>query len=402
MQRSAISALVLAETVSMIGTRMTYLALPWFVLVTTGSPGRMSLVLAAEILPMAVLGVPSGAVVQRFGSRTTMLASDLVRAPILGSVPLLHATGHLTFPLLLGIVALLGAFAPPYFASQRTILPELVGEDERRMSQANSAIEGGTAFAALIGPALAGVLIPFVGAANVLYVDAATYLVAFVLVLAFVPRRKPIGAKAAEGVLAGLRFLARDRFLAPLGLLMITFGLFGAGLSAGLPVYAYDAFDGSSRIAGLFYAALGAGAIVGTALAVLVVRKLQPLRLAALGIVAFSLPLWVMPFLPPWPVVFLALFTAMLFTPFVNGPLMAVITARTPEALRPKVMTALIAANTIAAPLGFLLAGQILEHWGVVPLFTLVVAGITSLALLFAAFAWRRGDIEPLAEPATM
>ncbi|HWQ23278.1 MAG TPA: MFS transporter [Gaiellaceae bacterium] len=402
MERSAVSALVLAETVSMIGTRMTYLALPWFVLVTTGSPGKMSLVLAAEILPMAVLGVPSGAVVQRFGSRTTMLASDLARAPILGSVPLLHATGHLTFPSLLGIVALLGAFAPPYFASQRTILPELVGEDERRMSQANSAIEGGTAFAALIGPALAGVLIPFVGAANVLYVDAATYLVAFVLVLAFVPRRKPIGAKAAEGVLAGLRFLARDRFLAPLGLLMITFGLFGAGLSAGLPVYAYDAFDGSSRIAGLFYAALGAGAIVGTALAVLVVRKLQPLRLAALGIVAFSLPLWVMPFLPPWPVVFLALFTAMLFTPFVNGPLMAVITARTPEALRPKVMTALIAANTIAAPLGFLLAGQILEHWGVVPLFTLVVAGITSLALLFAAFAWRRGDIEPLAEPATM
>jgi MFS family permease len=64
-------------------------------------------------------------------------------------------------------------------------------------------------------------------------------------------------------------------------------------------------------------------------------------------------------------------------------------------------MTALISANTIAAPLGYLLAGQILEHWGVVPLFTLVVAGITSLAVLFAAFAWRQGDVEPLAEPAT-
>jgi predicted MFS family arabinose efflux permease len=400
-KKSAVSALVLAETVSMIGTRMTYLALPWFVLVTTGSPGKMSLVLAAEILPMAVLGIPSGSVVQRFGSRTTMLAADLVRAPILASVPLLHASGHLTFTLLLGIVALLGAFAPPYFASQRTILPELVGEDERRMSQANSAIEGGTAFAALIGPALAGVLIPFLGAANVLYVDAATYLVAFVLVLAFVPRRKPLGAKAAAGVLAGLRFLARDGFLAPLGMLMITFGLFGAGLSAGLPVYAYDAFDGSARIAGLFYAALGAGAIVGTILAVVVVRKVQPLRLAALGMLAFSIPLWVMPFLPPWPVVFVALFTAMLFTPFVNGPLMAVITARTPEALRPKVMTALISANTIAAPLGFLAAGQVLEHWGVVPLFTAVVAGITWLAIVFAAFAWRQGEVEPLAEPAT-
>ena len=399
-KKSAVSALVLAETVSMIGTRMTYLALPWFVLVTTGSPGKMSLVLAAEILPMAILGVPSGTVVQRLGSRTTMLVSDLARVPVLASVPLLYASGHLSFPLLLGIVALLGAFAPPYFASQRTILPELVGEDERRMSQANSAIEGGTAFAALIGPALAGVLIPFLGAANVLYVDAATYLVAFVLVLMFVPRRKPLAGKAAEGVLAGLRYLSRDSFLAPLGILMITFGLFGAGLSAGLPVYAYDAFDGSARIAGLFYAALGAGAIVGTVLAVVIVRKVQPLKLAALGILAFSIPLWVMPFLPPWPVVFAALFTAMLFTPFVNGPLLAVITARTPEALRPKVMTALISANTIASPLGFLVAGQVLEHWGVVPLFTAVVAGITWLAILFAAFAWRQGDVDAVPEPA--
>ena len=179
---------------------MTYLALPWFVLVTTGSPGKMSFVLAAEILPMAILGIPSGVVVQRLGSRTTMLIADAARAPILASIPLLHAAGVLSFGLLLGIVALLGCFMPPYFASQRTILPELVGEDETRMSQANSAIEGGSAFAALVGPALAGALIPFIGASNVLYVDAATYLVAFVLVLAFVPRRKPVAAAVQHGV----------------------------------------------------------------------------------------------------------------------------------------------------------------------------------------------------------
>src|SRR6187431_3754269 len=186
---------------------MTYLALPWFVLVTTGSPGKMSLVLAAEIAPMALLGIPSGMLVERIGSRNTMLIADFARAPVLASIPLLHAAGMLSFGLLLGIVAVLGCFMPPYFASQRTILPELVGEDERRMSQANSAIEGGTAFAALLGPAVAGMLIPFLGAPNVLYLDAATYLVAFVLVLAFVPRRKRLGAAVRSGVLAGLRFL---------------------------------------------------------------------------------------------------------------------------------------------------------------------------------------------------
>src|SRR6188768_3992494 len=90
-KKSAVGALVLVETISVFGTRMTYLALPWFVLVTTDSPGKMSLVLAAEILPMAVLGIPSGSVVQRLGSRTTMLVADAARAPILASIPLLYA-----------------------------------------------------------------------------------------------------------------------------------------------------------------------------------------------------------------------------------------------------------------------------------------------------------------------
>jgi MFS family permease len=363
---------------------MTYLALPWFVLVTTGSPSKMSLVLAAEILPMAILGIPSGLLVQRLGSRTTMLIADAARAPILASIPLLYSVGALSFGLLLAIVALLGCFMPPYFASQRTILPELVGEDETRMSQANSSIEGGSALAALVGPALAGALIPFIGAANVLYVDATTYVVAFLLILVFVPRRKRVASAVQHGVLAGLRFVASDGLLAPLVATTVVFGFLGAGMSAGLPVYAYDEFDGSSWIAGLFYAALGLGAVVGSVFAVVAVKKVAPLRLAALGILAFSIPLWVLPFLPPWPVVFAALFAATLFTPLVNGPLIAVLTVRTPEDLRAMVMTAVIAANTLAAPLGFLVAGQVLERWGVVPLFTAVVLGITCMAIVFA------------------
>ena len=400
-KRSAISALVLAETISVLGTRMTYLALPWFVLSTTGSPGKMSLVLAAEILPMAILGIPSGAVVQKLGSRTTMLVADFARAPILVSIPLLHAAGVLSFGLLLGIVALLGCFMPPYFASQRTILPELVGEDERRMSQANSSIEGGSAFAALIGPALAGALIPFIGAPNVLYVDAATYFIAFVLILTFVPRRKTVAGAVQHGVMAGVRFILQDKLLAPMAMTMIGYGFLSAGMSAGLPVYAFDEFDGSSWIAGLFYTALGAGALVGSLLAVLAVKRVAPLRLAAFGLFAFSIPLWVLPFLPPWPVVFAALFMATFFTPLVNGPIIAVLTSRTPEDLRAKVMTAVISVNTLAAPLGFLLAGQVLERWGVVPLFTAVVIGITWMAIVFAAIVWRRSDVEPVVGLAT-
>jgi MFS family permease len=392
--RTSVSALVVAEIVSVLGTRMTYLALPWFVLVTTGSPGKMSLVLAAEILPMALLGIPSGALVEKLGGRTTMLVADFARAPIMASIPLLHSADLLSFPLLLGLVALLGSFMPPYFAAQRIVLPELVGEDERLISQGSSLIEGGMAFSALIGPALAGLLIPLIGAPNVLYVDAATFLVSFLIVFTLVPKRKPLRAPAQRGLLAGLRFVARDGLIGPLTATVAGFGFVVTALSASLAFFAYDHFE-SSRIAGLFFAALGAGTLVGTVFAVFIVRRVAPLKLAAFGILAFAVPLWVLPLTSQAWLVMIALFTATLFTPLVNGPIMGVLTARTPEALRPKVMTAIISLHTIVAPLGFVVAGQILERWGVDPVFFGVAAGVSILSLVFATIALRHRDEVP-------
>jgi MFS family permease len=356
----------------------------------------MTLVLAAEILPMALFGIPSGTLVQKLGSRTVMLISDFARAPLLMSVPILHSAGVLSFPLLLGVVFALGSFMPPYFASQRTILPELVGEDERLMSQANSLIEGGGALAALLGPALAGILIPFLGAPNVLYVDAATYVVSFLLIFAFVPRREPVAAPVEHGVLAGLSFLLRDRLFGPMALTVVAFGFLGSALSAALPVYAYETFDGSSKIAGLFYASLGAGALVGSLIAVAAVRKVPPLKLAALAILGFAAPMWLLPLgLAAWAVVVI-LFVATAFTPLINGPTLAVLTARTPPDLRARVMTAVITVNTVAAPLGFIAAGQVLERWGVNPVFAGVAAGITIAGVAFAGVVLRFGGDEPV------
>ena len=98
---------------------MTFVALPWFVLSTTGSAPRMSVVLAVELVPVAIFGIPSGSVVARLGARTTMLVSDALRAPLIALVPLLYWTGHLAYGLLLALVFLIGLFSAPYIASQR-------------------------------------------------------------------------------------------------------------------------------------------------------------------------------------------------------------------------------------------------------------------------------------------
>ncbi|HEY7793565.1 MAG TPA: MFS transporter [Gaiellaceae bacterium] len=398
MRSKPIAALVAAEIVSILGSRMTYLALPWFVLVTTGSPAKMTFVLAAEVLPIAIFGIPSGMLVERLGARRTMLLCDAVRAPLLASLPILHSAGLLSFPLLLGLVFALGCFMAPYFSAQRVILPELVGEDETTIAQANSVIEGGTAFAGLAGPALAGILIPFLSAPNVLYVDAATYVVSFILLARFVPKTKKQEGAAQTGVLGGISFFLRDRLLGPLGATVIAINLLGSALSATLPFYAFDAFSGSSKVAGLFYTAGGAGALLGSIGAVLVVKRVPPLRLASLAIVAMTLPLWLLPLgLPAWGVM-ATLFLTMLFAPLVNGPIIGVVTARTPPELRAKVMTALVSVSSVSVPLGFIAAGQLLGRWEVEQVFAAIAVGLTVNALAFATVAFRRGDAEAATE----
>jgi MFS family permease len=384
-------ALITAEVISSLGSQMTFLALPWFVLETTGSPTRMGVVLAVEIAPIAILGIPSGTVVARYGARLTMIVSDVARAPLIASIPVLHALGWLSFPLLLALVFLFGCFLAPYFASQRLILPELVGEDEHVVAQANAIVEGAQRATALLGPAAAGLLIATFSAPTVLYVDAATFLASFVLLALLVPKRPPLPqTDEGGGVLAGIRFLLRDRLLRVLGVTALFANGFGQIMSAGLTVLAYEEYS-SSKVAGAFFAAFGLGAVLGSVVAVRIVGRFDPLRLGAVAFVALTLPVFALAIELPVPVVIVALAMSSFFGPLVNAPLIGVITIRTPEAVRAKVMTAVLTMAMLAGPIGLLLAGPLLEAWGPRPVFLLVAAGQLFATIPFAVVAFGSG-----------
>ncbi|MCZ7588091.1 MAG: MFS transporter [Gaiella sp.] len=394
-----IAALIAAQVVSSLGSQMTFLALPWFVLHTTGSPTRMSIVLAVELLPIAVLGIPSGSVVAKLGARRTMLFADLARAPLIASIPLLHELGALSFPLLLLIVALVGVFIAPYFASQRLILPELVGDEERVVAQANAVVEGAQRATALLGPAAAGLLIATFSAPVVLYVDAATFLCSFALLALFVPSQPPVPqAEDGRGVLAGIRFLLRDRLLRVVGATALVANGLGQMLTAGLTVLAYEEYS-SSRVAGAFFAAFGAGAVLGSIAAVRIVGRYDPLRLGATAFVMLTLPVFALSLELPVPAVMVALAASSFFGPLVNAPLIGVLTTRTPEALRAKVMTAVLTTAMLAGPIGMVLAGPLLESWGPRPVFLLVAAGQLLATIPFAVVAFRGDDVpQPVVE----
>ena len=401
MKRSTtLPALLTAEVVSSTGGAMTFVALPWFVLTTSGSPSRMSIVLAVEILPMALLGLPSGSVVSRFGARATMLVSDLVRAPLVALVPILHWTGHLSFAGLLAIVFLLGIFNTPYLSSQRSILPEIFGDDETVVAKASSLFGAAQQLPIVIGPAVAGALIAWIGTSPLLVVDGATFLFAFVTVLTFVRGGKRVpGDDESRGVLAGVRYLARDRLLGSMTLTVIVLDGAANGISVAVPLLAFTRYGRDPHIAGWIFTGFGIGALAGSILVVKLLDRFKPLQIACVGIVAATLPLWLVVPTVSWPVAALAVVLCGLFVPLINAPVMGLISVRPPVALRAKVMTAVMTASGLGSPIGRLVVGPIYRGAGNTGVWIEIAGGMTFGALLFigAVLRFSPGDAADIA-----
>lgn len=401
LRNRSLAALLVAEVVSTSGTAMTFVALPWFVLETTGSATRMSVVLAVELIPVAIFGIPSGSLVGRLGARATMLAGDALRAPLIALVPVLHWAGALTFGSLLAIVFVLGLASAPYFAAQRTIVPELLGEDETLVAKASALFGGATHVTLVVGPVLGGVLVAWLGAPGVLLLDGVTFVLAFVVVLLFVRggARVPAGDDA-RGVLAGIRFLARDPILGPLTLTVIVLDMAGAAIAVAIPLAAFVRYDESAHVAAALFGSFGVGAVAGSVLAMKLLDRFRPLRLASGAIVLATLPLWALVVAMPWAAAATAVFACGVFVPLVNAPAMGLITTRPPASLRPKVMTAVITASALGGPLGRLAVGPVYERSGLGTMFAAVALTMSVGAALFVAVALRADRAGDVATPA--
>ena len=295
----SIMGLAGAELISSAGTAMTWIAIPWFVLQATGSASRMGLVFAVEVAPTIVLGIPSGSIVQRFGPRRTMLVCDAARAPLLALVPSLVSHGALSFEGLLILVAAAGVFTAPYLACQRVILPSIVGEDAAQVGQANTVVGGATTLGNLLGAPVGGILIAALGTMNVLWIDAASYLLAFTLVLLLVRTRNPSGEEeAAPGVLAGLRYIARDRIIRGVSLVVLLSGFWFPILVVSIPAYAF-LHGADPRVAGLLLFAFSAGTAIGSIVSYRALARVPPLRLARFALIWIAASLCLVAMNPP-------------------------------------------------------------------------------------------------------
>ena len=380
-----LAALLLAETISTTGSQMTWLALPWFVLATTGSPARMGFVIASGVAGAALFGLPGGSLLGRIGARRTMLIADAARAPLMLLVPVLHWSGGLSFPLLLGLVFAEGAFFGPYFAAQRVIVPELLGEDEAVVGRANALLQSATRVTMLLGPAIAGILIGWIGAASVLLVDAATFGASFLLVGLLVPAvAQAVPDESSRGILAGLRHIARDPILRAWGGGMAVVDASWLVLFASIPVLVFEQYGRNALTAGWIFGAFGGGAVLGNVVAYRRLERADTLLWASVGFLLESLPLWLLAVPLPAGAVVATMAAAGVMNGLVNPALHSILTLRAPAAVRGKVMTAILTLSQCGGPLALLGGGPALAAFGARPVLA-VVAGVQTVVRIVEA-----------------
>ncbi|MGW0829225.1 MFS transporter [Streptomyces prunicolor] len=402
--RRPLTTVLAANLVSITGSCLTYMGVPWFVLQSTGSAAKAGIVAFCTLLPVVLAALVGGPVIDRIGRRRVSVASDLACGVAVAAIPLLQFAGALRFWMLCALMAATGLCRTPGETARGVLLPTLAERAGMPLTRAAEWYDGAARCAALTGSALGGVLIAELGAANVLLVDAATFAVAAPLFAFGVrglteaqaqQRAEPVSLRAYRRELAeGYRFVAATPLLLGLCLMtLVTRGLDQGWSAVLLPVPAREELGGSVEL-GLLNAAFGVCALTGALVYGAVGSRFRRWPVFTIAFLVVGLPRFVV-------AAFTDTFTPLAVIMAVEGlacgvlnPIMATVTYETvPEELRSRVLSATTASVQLVTPLGGLAAGFLVDAVGL-PSTLLMVGGAYLLATLCPVIfpVWRRMD----------
>lgn len=411
-RRIPIAALLTAQAISVTGNRIALVAIPWFVLQTTGSAAQTGIAAAMNTIPAIIAGLLAGPLIERMGYRLTSVGADLASGLTIAAIPILHLTGTLTYPILLVLVFTGAALDAPGETARRALLPDVAEHGGVSIDRASSLHETTYRTTQLLGAPIGGLLIAAIGAAEAMLVNAATFAASAMLVgwLARLPRTTPAGAsdqsREPGGYFAELgqawAWLLSHPLLRSVVAVFVGANILEAGLvQVLLPILSERVYD-NAVILGLLVGAIGGGALVGVAMHAFIADRYTRRRILVPALAIAGAPKYLLlAVFPPAPLAI----AGMLVLSIAMGPINPISGAieyeLVPRAMRGRVFGLFAVSFIGAASVGSLGAGALVEVLGLRS--TLLIGG--ALYALVAAIpamhpTWRDLDNLVAAPPA--
>jgi MFS family permease len=354
-------------------------------------------------VPLILVALFSGTVVDLVGRRRTAIVSDLLSASSVLLIPLVDAFGGLTVGVLV-VLAVLGALFDPAGASAReAMLPEAAGQARWTLDRANGIHETVYGLAYLVGPGLGGLLIATVGASGALVGTGVAFVFAAASILPL--RGLPgVGRPPHEtrprgmwrGTAEGLRFVLREPLLLPLAVLVaLVVALYYPVEGVILPVHFTS--QGAPERLGTLLVVMSAGVVIGTLSYERLVLRTSRRIVFVVSMMGASISLVWMAFLASFAQLLIAGALSGLFWGPVGPLLNHAMQLRTPHHLRGRVVGTINSASLAAGPAGFVAVGFLVEAFGVRPAFLgLTIALFVVLSVMAPWRAWKLLDAEPV------
>lgn len=391
--RRGFLALLVADIVSALGSRISLVAIPWLVLTTTGSPTDMGLVSAAEMLPYLLSSMLLPPVADRIGLRTTSVGCDGLSALAVGCIA---AFRHDGLGWLLVLVAITGALRGVGDRTKHVLLRPAAQAANYSMIRVTSTYEGLTRLATLLGAPLGGLLIYWFNARGALTVDAASFGFCALVVATLVPGRDPSGTEPAAGrepylvaLRGGFRYLQGDRVL--LTMLVVVFALntfANAGTVIFVPVWVSDVLR-SPEALGSVLGVFAGGALLGNLIFTMAAEKLPRYPAFLLGGLISGAPrLLVLAMSSNLALVLAVTFVSGVGIASVNPILGAALFERVPDTLQTRVIGLSTTVTFAGIPIGSLLGGWSVSRFGLHT--AVLVAALSCLAITIVPLLGRR------------
>ena len=398
-RRAPVILLQVANLLSGVANASVAVLIPWLVLQETGSAADAGLVAAAAGLPGIVVSPFVGALVDRLGRRRVSMGSDALSAVSVALFPLADRAGSLGLGMIMALAILGATFDPAGYTARKSLIPDVAAAARFQVDRLNGIHEGVFAAGWVIGPAVAALGISTVGPVESFWATAVAFILAICAVAAIRVTEASGESRREAGeehepfwtsTLRGAGILWRDKPLRVLTLAICVLAMVYMPTEAVLMPVHFQAL-GEPQAYGLTLTMLAAGGMVGSFSYGWLAGRVSRHRIAVLVMVAVTIAIIPMAFLPPLPVFVTAGFLLGLGWGPMNPLLNSLVQTRVPPHVQGRVYGVQTALFYAAPPIGLLLAGIAVERWGVQAVYALIGGLLAVTSLLIATLPSLRG-----------